>query len=251
MSAMRDIFDAFFGLVEMVLLGSHWLLARVVAPDSGWTWVGAFVLLAVSFQLVMSPLSIHQIRGTLAMHRLHPRILELQREHRHDRKRLVEEQKRLWKETGTNPLTGCLPVLVKTFVLLNFVNFFFNTNTDSEPLPSGAAGRSFSSSSMLGAAPGSRLTDSLPAGAVLMVVGLTVVMVAAEFLARLQLIRTWTPSDGGSEVEFETFLLYAIPTMWAIAPFVVPLCGLFFFAAWNLWELAQQSIVVRNQQPLH
>jgi len=248
---MRDIIDGFFNVVEMVLLGSHWLLARVVAPDSGWTWAGAFVLLAVSFQFVMSPLSIHQIRGTLALRRLHPRIVELQSEHRHDRKRLVHEQKRLWKEAGTNPLTGCLPVLVKAFVLLSFVGLFFNTNKDSEPLLSGEAGRSFSDSSILGAAPGSSLTDSIPASAILTAVSLAAVMVGAEFLARLQLIRTRMPSDpGGPELQQETFLLYAIPTMWALALFVVPICGLFFFAAWNLWEMAQQFIVIHHQDPL-
>jgi YidC/Oxa1 family membrane protein insertase len=248
---MRDIVDGFFNMVEMVLLASHWLLSRVFAPESGWTWAGAFMLLAASFQAVMSPLSIHQIRGTLVMRRLQPRIMELQREFKHDRKRLVEEQKRLWKDAGTNPLTGCLPLLVKAFVLISLLNLFFNTNRNSETLLSGEANRSFSESSILGAPLGSTLTDSIPAGAILIAVVLAVVMVGAEFLTRLQLIRTRMPSDpGGPYLQQETFLLYALPVMWAVGLFVIPFCGLFFFAAWNLWELAQQSIVVHKERLL-
>jgi YidC/Oxa1 family membrane protein insertase len=249
---MRDIIDGYFNLVEAVLLSSHWLLGRVFAPDSGWTWAGAFVLLALSFQVAMFPLSIHQIRGDLAMRRLRPRIAELQREYEHDRKRLVEEQKRLWNETGTNPLTGCLLVLVKGLVLFSFIALSFNTNKDSEPLLSGEANRSFSDSSILGAPLRSSLTDSIPAGAVLMAVVLAAIVVGAEFLTRLRLTRIRMPSDsGGSEVQQETFLLYAIPSMWAIALFVAPLCSLFLFAAWHLWDLTLQSLVVRNHEPLN
>lgn len=244
---MRDIIDGFFNVVEMVLLGSHWLLSRVFAPDSGWTWAGSFILLALSFQFVMSPLSIRQIKGTLVMHSLQPEIAALRKEYEHDRERLVEEQRRLWKDAGANPLASCLPVLVKVFVLLNLVNLFFNTDRSSEPLLSGEANRSFSGSSILGAAPGRSVTDSIPAAAVLMAVSLAVVMVGAEFFTRLQMIRTKVPSDRwGPDLQPDTFLLFALPAIWASALFVVPLCGLFFFAAWNLWDLAQQSIVVHH-----
>lgn len=57
-------------------------------------------------------------------------------------------------------------------------------------------------------------------------------------------------TNGPHHSRQETFLLYAVPVVWAIALFIVPLCGLFFFAAWNLWELAQQYIVVHHEEPV-
>jgi YidC/Oxa1 family membrane protein insertase len=44
---------------------------------------------------------------------LQPRIAELQKKYGGDKARLAEEQQKLYREAGANPLGGCLPTLVQ------------------------------------------------------------------------------------------------------------------------------------------
>jgi YidC/Oxa1 family membrane protein insertase len=47
------------------------------------------------------------------MQDLQPKLKEIQEKHKGDREKLAQEQMRLYKEHGVNPLGGCLPMLVQ------------------------------------------------------------------------------------------------------------------------------------------
>ncbi|MCB9076680.1 MAG: membrane protein insertase YidC [Anaerolineaceae bacterium] len=59
------------------------------------------------------PLNLQQIKSSKAMQALQPKLKELQEKHKGDREKLAQEQMRLYKEHGVNPLGGCLPMLVQ------------------------------------------------------------------------------------------------------------------------------------------
>ena len=54
----------------------------------------------------MLPLTLRQLRSTKAMSMMQPKLQEIQKRYANDKQRLAQEQMRLYKEAGVNPL-GC------------------------------------------------------------------------------------------------------------------------------------------------
>ncbi len=67
--------------------------------------IGVFTLL---LRCLTMPLQIKQVRATRAMSRLQPKMAELQKKYGGDKTRLVQEQQKLYKDAGANPMGGCL-----------------------------------------------------------------------------------------------------------------------------------------------
>jgi YidC/Oxa1 family membrane protein insertase len=61
----------------------------------------------------MTPLMLPQQRSAKKMQELQPRLKELQKKYGKDRERMSQEQMKLYKEAGVNPMGGCLPMLVQ------------------------------------------------------------------------------------------------------------------------------------------
>lgn len=75
----------------------------------GW----AIILLTVGLQILLFPLTIKSLKASLAMKALQPQIKVLQDRFKGDPKRLNVEMMHLYKQGGTNPLGGCLPMLLQ------------------------------------------------------------------------------------------------------------------------------------------
>lgn len=73
----------------------------------------AIILLTVIIKLLMAPLIAKQVRSMKNMAKLQPRMRELQEKHKNNRQKLNEEMQKLYQETGVNPITGCLPLLLQ------------------------------------------------------------------------------------------------------------------------------------------
>lgn len=71
------------------------------------------VLLTVFVRLLISPLSIKAARSQRALAVLQPKIKEIQLKHKGDAQRQNEEVMKLYKESKTNPFSGCLPLLIQ------------------------------------------------------------------------------------------------------------------------------------------
>jgi YidC/Oxa1 family membrane protein insertase len=115
----------------LTAMGSH--LERTV--DLGYAWVApltrgfsgllracysiipnygvAIILLTVLVRVVTAPLTTRQMRSMAKMGTLQPRIKELQEKYADDRQRQSQEMMKLYKESGVNPLGGCLPILLQ------------------------------------------------------------------------------------------------------------------------------------------
>ena len=87
-----------------------WVLAWIysVIPNYGI----AIILLTLAIRLVLLPLGIKQIKSMQNMQALQPKIKELQKKYKNNKEKLNQEQMRLYKEAGVNPLGGCLPMLL-------------------------------------------------------------------------------------------------------------------------------------------
>ena len=78
----------------------------------------SIALVTVLIRLAVSPLMISQQRSTRAMQEVQPELNKLREKYKNDREKLAQEQMRLFREHGVNPLGGCLPLLVQLPILL-------------------------------------------------------------------------------------------------------------------------------------
>lgn len=71
------------------------------------------MLLTVLVRSCMFPVSRKQAINAKRMKEMQPRLAELKTKYADDKQKFAEEQMKLFAETGFNPLSGCLPVLMQ------------------------------------------------------------------------------------------------------------------------------------------
>ena len=80
----------------------------------------AIILFTALIRLVTYPLNVQQIKGATAMQDLQKdkRWIEMQAKYKNDKEALAQEQMKLYKEMGINPLASCLPTLIQFPVII-------------------------------------------------------------------------------------------------------------------------------------
>jgi len=73
----------------------------------------AIVVFTIIVRLITYPLTVQQMRSSQAMQKLQPELKKLQEKYKGDREKMSQEQMRLYREYGVNPLGGCLPLLIQ------------------------------------------------------------------------------------------------------------------------------------------
>jgi len=77
------------------------------------SWGVAIILLTITVRTALLPLTIPQIRSSLAMRRLKPDLDALNKKYSEDPQAKMLATSQLYKKNGINPLAGCLPALVQ------------------------------------------------------------------------------------------------------------------------------------------
>jgi len=80
--------------------------------------VAALAVLTTLIRLLILPLTLGQQRSARRMQELQPQIEKLQKKYGKDKERLAQEQMKLWKEAGINPMGGCLPLLIQLPIMI-------------------------------------------------------------------------------------------------------------------------------------
>jgi YidC/Oxa1 family membrane protein insertase len=106
---MTDIWNTFLVHPLMALA----LVAFSLVHDFGL----AIILVTVAIRLAVYPLYRVQIKSQRAMAELGPAMNELKQKYGKDRQRFAEEQMKLYKEYGVNPMAGCLPLVLQLPIL--------------------------------------------------------------------------------------------------------------------------------------
>lgn len=82
------------------------------------SWVAAIILLTIALRAMMYPLNNWSIQSSIKMQQIAPKISVLQEKYKKDPKKLQMETMALYKTSGINPMTGCLPMLLQTPFLI-------------------------------------------------------------------------------------------------------------------------------------
>lgn len=110
-----------FSLVEMLL---KWALEKIHIFIHNWGL--AIIALTVILKIILFPLSKKSAMGTLKMQEIQPKMQAIQAKYRDNPQKLNEETAKLYKESGYNPVSGCLPMILQMFILFALYNVFNN-----------------------------------------------------------------------------------------------------------------------------
>ena len=94
-----------------------WLNTSLEDWDIPYSWGFAIILFTVIIKMITFPLTMIQIRSMQAQKNLQPQLQELQKKYGKNRDKMAQEQMKLYREAGVNPLSGCLPMVVQMPVL--------------------------------------------------------------------------------------------------------------------------------------
>jgi len=73
----------------------------------------AITVFTVIIRSVILPLTLRQLRSAKSMSEMQPKLKEIQTRYANDKQRLAQEQMRLYKEAGVNPLGCAVPTLIQ------------------------------------------------------------------------------------------------------------------------------------------
>lgn len=88
----------------------------------GNNFVLAITIVTVLVRLVTLPLTLPQQRSMRKQAEIQPQIKALQEKYKGNRQKLAEEQMKLMREAGVNPLGGCLPLILQLFIMIALYN---------------------------------------------------------------------------------------------------------------------------------
>lgn len=108
------LFDAAIGLLQDLLTFFYGITVSLGVANYGI----AIILLTLVIKLVLYPLTVKQVKGMKSMQELQPKMKVLQEKYKDNKEKLNKEMALLYKESGVNPLSGCLPLIVQMPILM-------------------------------------------------------------------------------------------------------------------------------------
>lgn len=93
----------------------------------GHNYALALVVLTVALRLITQPLMAKQMQTSKKMNDLQPLLKEIEKKHSGDKERVAQEQMKLYREHGINPMGGCLPMLFQFPIWIALYNAIIQT----------------------------------------------------------------------------------------------------------------------------
>ena len=78
----------------------------------------ALIILTFIVKLVLYPLYAKQIKTTASMTDISEKTQEIQKKYANDKERMNEEIQKMYSETGFNPMSGCLPMVIQFPIIM-------------------------------------------------------------------------------------------------------------------------------------
>ncbi|MER8219660.1 membrane protein insertase YidC [Streptomyces sp. NPDC094143] len=257
MDTIASLFSFITTPVSWVIVQFHSVYGAIFGPDTGWAWGLSIVSLVILIRICLIPLFVKQIKATRAMQTLQPEMKKIQERYKNDKQRQSEEMMKLYKETGTNPLSSCLPILAQSpffFALYHVLNSIASNDTvgviNENLLQSAQKAHivgaplavKFTDSASKVEALGATLTDVRVVTAVMIIL-----MSASQFFTQRQLMTKNVDTTVKTPfMQQQKMLMYVFPVMFAVFGINFPVGVLVYWLTTNVWTMGQQMYVIRN-----
>lgn len=247
--------------VSWILVQFHGLFSIFMDPASGWTWVFSIMGLVVVIRILLIPLFVKQIKAQRNMQLIQPQMKEIQKKYAGDKERQSQEMMKLYRETGTNPLSSCLPIILQApiffalFQVLQGVAMYRPDQADYEA--PGVFGweqyaglvASMHDAQIFGVPLYATFMDAdeTPNATATRILAIIMIalMTATTFITQRQLIVKNSAPDNPM-VKQQKILLYVFPVIFAVSGINFPIGVLTYWFTTNLWSMGQQFWVIRN-----
>jgi YidC/Oxa1 family membrane protein insertase len=248
--------------IEFILVSFHTLFTAIgMDPAAGATWVLAIVGLVVVVRAALIPVFVKQIKSQRKMLEIAPELKKIQDKYKgkkdqFSREAMSRETMELYRRTGSNPLSSCLPLLLQMPIFFGL----FSVLSEAQKGNAGVGFMSpelatqFSDASLFGIAPLHQSFQGAagmnpPEVAVMVIAAVMVVlMTASQFITQLQIVSKNMSEETKASPAFrqQRILLYVLPLVFAFSGFSFPLGVMFYWLVSNFWTMGQQFIVIRN-----
>ncbi|MDR1441229.1 MAG: membrane protein insertase YidC [Bifidobacteriaceae bacterium] len=263
-----DWFDSILSpimwVVAWIMFGAH-AAGEAVGIGDGLAWVLAIVVLVVVMRVLMIPLFVRQIRSSRGMQLLQPELQKIQKRYKGktdpvSRRRMQEETMELYRSHGSNPMSGCWPVLAQSPLFFALFRVLYNlgriANGDYKtigPIDQGVA-QDIESTRLFGAPLSATfLNEQTWAGAEplavrVVTVVLIILMSVTTFTTQRQLTMKNMPQTAMENPMFRTqkMMMYMMPGIFAVSGVNFPIGVLIYWFTTNVWSMGQQFFVIRN-----
>lgn len=249
-------------VIELILVAFHSLFTAIgMNPADGLTWVLSIVGLTVVVRAALIPIFVRQIKNQRRMLEVAPQLKKIQDKYKgkkdqFSREAMSRETMELYKKTGTNPLSSCLPLLLQMpifFGLFQTLEAAAKSQAGVGPM-SAQLGAQFGHSKLFGLA---SLSQSFSGGlnahpqevAVMVIAAVMVVlMTGSQFFTQLQIVSKNMSAETKASPQFkqQRILLYLLPFVFLFSGFAFPLGVMFYWLTSNIWTMVQQFVVIRN-----
>jgi YidC/Oxa1 family membrane protein insertase len=215
----------------------------------------SIISLVLVVRAALIPIFVRQIKSQRNMMLAQPELLKLQKKYkgktdRESRERMAREQMDLYKKTGSNPFSSCLPLLLQAPI---FMGLFFTLN-DAQANKKGvgpldaALAQSFSQAEMWGAKLSDTFFGSPELNVKIIAAVMIVLMSASQFITQKQIMaKNQNPEVMNSQfMQTQKLLLYVLPLVFLVSGLTFPLGVMTYWLISNFWTMGQQFLVIRN-----
>ncbi|MFG2355030.1 membrane protein insertase YidC [Streptomyces sp. NPDC048521] len=257
MDTIASLFSFITTPVSWVIVQFHAVYGAIFGPDTGWAWGLAIVSLVILIRICLIPLFVKQIKATRAMQTLQPEMKKIQERYKNDKQRQSEEMMKLYKESGTNPLSSCLPILAQSpffFALYHVLNGIASGKKigviNDSLLESARQAHIFGAPLAAKFRDGSSTIEALGASVTdvrVVTVVMIVLMSASQFYTQRQLMTKNVDTTVKTPfMQQQKMLMYVFPLMFAFFGINFPVGVLVYWLTTNVWTMGQQMYVIHN-----
>jgi YidC/Oxa1 family membrane protein insertase len=256
------MFDWFFTALQpleyavaSIMVAWHTVLTRIGMPaEWGWTWALSIVGLVVVIRILLIPLFVRQIHASRKMQLIQPQMKKIQEKYKGksdpaSRQAMQQETMALYRESGTNPFSSCLPILLQSpvfFALFRVLNGIPQGKTIG-PLNAELVHQA-DQATILGAPLSATFVHAPNTATRIVTVILIILMSLTTFTTQRQLMTKNMPASALDNpfARQQKALMYILPLFFAISGINFPIGVLIYWLTTNLWSMGQQFYVIRR-----
>jgi YidC/Oxa1 family membrane protein insertase len=248
-------------VVAWLMVSFHTVFTKIGLPaTSGLTWGLSIVGLVIVIRIVLIPLFVKQIHAQRRMTLIQPEMQKIQKKYKgktdpESRQAMTQETMGLYKRTGTNPFSSCLPILLQApvfyalFRVLQGLPLIANGKKNPVGPLTPVLAEQAENSLIFGA----RLSDYfMEAGGNLSIRIVTVVLIvlmsASQFTSQRQLLMKNMPASALDNpfAKQQKIMMYAMPLVFAVSGVNFPIGVLLYWLTTNVWSMGQQLYTIRR-----
>jgi YidC/Oxa1 family membrane protein insertase len=256
MSILTNLLHPLEVVVAWIMVAFHTGLTAIGLPaGSGWTWALSIVGLVVVIRIILIPLFVKQINASRGLQLIQPEIKKIQEKYKGktdqvSRQAMTKETMELYKSSGTNPFSSCLPILLQApifFALFRVLNGIPNDGYTVGSL-SNSLREQAEHAQLFGAPLSATFLHSDLLSTKILTVVLIIAMSVTTFTTQRQLMRKNMPAAALDSpfAQQQKILLYVLPVVFGVSGVNFPIGVLIYWLTTNVWTMGQQFYVIHR-----